>query len=331
MSSTQPKISIITPSYNQGQFIEQTICSVLDQNYPHLEYIINDGGSSDETVSIIKKYEQGITSWTSEKDNGQSDAINKGFRAASGEIINWLNSDDYYQAGALPHVALQFEDLSISCYGGCSNIFGGEREYVSQGTDVYAGNLAKTIGWARIDQPETFFRKTCIDEIGCLNECLHMVMDKDLWIRYLCRYGLDGIKKDKQVLVNFRHHDNSKTISLKEQFDQETQNLFYTYACQLDMPEVVKKFELSGAIQQLPLKYFPEGLAATEWLKVFNYFFLYKALAAYAVNDYKQAAAAFKCVDKNLLLPEDKKEMQKVQARMNYLPLPLKKLLNRFL
>ena len=100
-NSDWPKISIITPSYNQGIFIEETILSVLDQNYPNLEYIIMDGGSTDNTVDIIKKYEDRITYWISEKDNGQSDAINKGFHKSTGDILHWLNSDDVLVPRAL--------------------------------------------------------------------------------------------------------------------------------------------------------------------------------------------------------------------------------------
>src|SRR5580700_341038 len=103
-----PKISIITPSYNQGQFIEETILSILNQNYPNLEYLIIDGKSTDSTIEIIKKYEQKIFYWVSEKDSGQSEAINKGFQKATGEIVCWLNSDDILMPNALNEVAAQF-------------------------------------------------------------------------------------------------------------------------------------------------------------------------------------------------------------------------------
>ncbi|MFZ4612746.1 MAG: glycosyltransferase family 2 protein, partial [Bacteroidia bacterium] len=100
-----PKISIITPSYNQGQYIEETILSVINQDYPNIEYIVMDGGSNDQTVEIIKKYESKITYWVSEKDKGQADAINKGFARATGDILCWLNSDDYFFDGTLKFVA----------------------------------------------------------------------------------------------------------------------------------------------------------------------------------------------------------------------------------
>ena len=117
-----PRISIVTPSYNQGQFIEETIRSVLLQGYPDLEYIIMDGGSTDESVGVLKKYEPWITFWTREPDGGQTEAINKGFKRSTGEIVAWLNSDDLYTAGALhiaskafaerPHAAVVYGDIA---------------------------------------------------------------------------------------------------------------------------------------------------------------------------------------------------------------------------
>jgi glycosyltransferase involved in cell wall biosynthesis len=107
----QSKISIITPSFNQAQYLERTIQSVLDQNYPDLEYIIIDGGSVDGSVDVIKKYEKNIAFWVSEKDGGQTDALNKGFKKATGEIIGWQNSDDIYLAGSFEKISQVFNEL----------------------------------------------------------------------------------------------------------------------------------------------------------------------------------------------------------------------------
>ena len=113
-NTSYPKISIVTPSYNQTQFLERTILSVLNQNYPNLEYIIIDGGSTDESVEIIKKYEKYLYYWVSEKDKGQSAAINKGFRKSKGEILAWQNSDDIYFPGVFKYIAKLFDKKSMS-------------------------------------------------------------------------------------------------------------------------------------------------------------------------------------------------------------------------
>jgi len=114
-----PKISIVTPSFNQGQYIEETILSIVNQNYPNLEYIIIDGGSTDNTVEIIKKYEKHLAYWVSEKDKGQSEAINKGFRKATGDIVCWINSDDFFMPGSLLKVGERFaKDNSLDLLNG---------------------------------------------------------------------------------------------------------------------------------------------------------------------------------------------------------------------
>ncbi len=222
------KISITTPTLNQGQFLEQTIDSVLSQEYPDLEYVVIDGGSTDKSVDLIRKYEKHLAYWCSKPDNGQSQAINKGIKQAEGDIVNWLNADDYYEADALNTVAKWFCKPEVKVICGTSRLFN-EEETVkfSRGTDVYFDNLYKTIGWARIDQPETFFRKEAWDEVGLLNEKLHYAMDREWWMRYLYHFGLDGIVKIENVLVNFRLHDQSKTISANEKFQIEHDTIFY--------------------------------------------------------------------------------------------------------
>jgi glycosyltransferase involved in cell wall biosynthesis len=324
-----PKISVITPSFNQGHFIEETITSVINQNYPNLEYIIMDGGSQDNTIEIIKKYESTFASWKSEKDNGQSDAINQGLRKATGDVFNWLNSDDYYEKSSLQHVAQKMSSQHITCYIGKSRIFNKEITRYSTGTDLYPDNLYKTIGWARIDQPETFFRYSVFAEIGYLNECLHYVMDKDLWIRYLSRYGMNGIEKDSQLLVNFRLHESSKSVSLRENFEQETRNLFYTYAIYFNMAHYCKLFESLWNVKKLPLTYYPYSPNRDAWNSIFNYFIFQQGLEEYALNNYKGSNRLLFNVQKELLDKDDINELKKVQLRLKYLPKSFKKIFNK--
>lgn len=320
-----PKITIITPSYNQGHYIEQTITSILDQGYPNLEYIIIDGGSTDNSVEVIRKYEKHLAFWISEKDRGQSHAINKGMQRAKGEIVNWLNSDDYYMPGALHHVSEQFAHPNINCYCGRSRVFSESSEKLSGGTDVYFDNLPKTIGWARIDQPETFFRKQVWDTIGLLNEDFHYVMDKEFWIRYLFAYGLGGIKKDDCVVVNFRIHEQSKTSSQQVGFNKETIDLFYSLSAKLSNG-AHQPFDLfKPALKDLKGYHIPDdGLIENS----VNYFFLYLLLEAYAKDDYRLVKKLALVVNDDLLQSNDKEELDKVLKRMK-LPVFLKRLYHR--
>jgi glycosyltransferase involved in cell wall biosynthesis len=321
-----PKISIITPSFNQGHYIEQTIISVLEQNYPALEYIIIDGGSTDNTPDIIRKYERYITYWTSEKDEGQSHAINKGVRLATGDVINWLNSDDYYMPGVLEHVGYRFLNPHISAYCGRSRIFSEETEYISKGTDVYKDNLAKTIGWARIDQPETFFRRKVWEDIGLLNQNFHYVMDKEFWIRYLFAYGLNEIALDDKVLVNFRIHNQSKTGSQKESFRQETIDLFYSLA-NLCSSREKETFKIFKARSKDLFGYKNINLEVLG--NVINYFLLYVLFESYAQDNYPLAKQIKGDIDIPSLNENDQKELRKTLFRLKYLPVGFKRIYNR--
>ena len=211
---TWPKISIVTPSFNQGIYIEETIRSVLLQNYPNLEYIIIDGGSSDETVEIIKKYEDKIKYWVSEPDRGQSHAINKGLALCTGEIFNWLNSDDTYLQGTLQKVALAFrKDSSIQFVSGYENqVEADGNTYVSKGTYLL-DRLEQTIELCEVTQPSTFFRLAAIRKIHGVSEDLHYIMDGEMWVKLLLCYGQKNFIKIHEPLANFRLHENSKTVS----------------------------------------------------------------------------------------------------------------------
>lgn len=225
-----PKISIVTPSFNQGKYLEQTILSVIGQNYPNLEYIIIDGGSTDGSVEIIKKYEKYLTYWVSEKDEGQSDAINKGLKRTTGDIFNWINSDDYYEKDIFFHLAEIFSDNTISAVCGKSMLFGNNKKMLAEGTFIDKNDLLKTFCMCHIEQPATFFRSKVIREIGLLSACLHYVMDKELWLKYLFRFGIEQIKKINDVFVNFRLHPHSKTSQSNIDFYSEYATLLYSLA-----------------------------------------------------------------------------------------------------
>jgi glycosyltransferase involved in cell wall biosynthesis len=182
-SKPPPLVSIITPSYQQGKYIKDTIQSVLTQDYPNIEYIVIDGGSSDQTIDILKQFESRLT-WISERDEGQSDAINKGFRMARGEIIAWLNSDDIYLPGCVSSAVKTFQEHpeAAMVYGKAYNIDEkGERR-----SDCGVGDwdLFRLIHMRNIIcQPSVFMRKTALEGAGYLKESFHYAMDWDLWIR----------------------------------------------------------------------------------------------------------------------------------------------------
>jgi len=235
--SSDAKISIVTPSYNQGQYIEQCIDSVLSQGYPDLEFIIIDGGSTDNSVEIIKKFSSHLTYWISEPDDGQSHAINKGLGKCTGDVFNWLNSDDYLSPNSLNTIATAFSDPSINVFSGQSNIVqNGEILMQTRGLDVYKDNLSKTIGQARIDQPETYWRKSVLDKVGEVNNHLNFIMDRDWWVKYLLNFGLDGIVQSNDILANFRLHPASKTVDTKDLFGKERNAYFYalSQSCNLN-------------------------------------------------------------------------------------------------
>ncbi len=200
------KISIITPSFNQGEYLEENIKSVLQQNIDNIEHIIIDGGSTDSTIDVLKKYSHLL--WVSEPDEGQADALNKGFEMATGDIIGWINSDDYYQKDVFQSVCKCFSDPVV-------NWIVGNLTYIDSRSGDCTTIKSKTITYNNlinnpdiVKQPPTFFRKTILEQAGLWNAKYHMVMDYDLWLR------LAKHEAPKMVDINyayFRLHEYQKT------------------------------------------------------------------------------------------------------------------------
>jgi glycosyltransferase involved in cell wall biosynthesis len=213
-----PKISIITPSYNQGCFIEETIRSVLLQGYPNLEYIIIDGGSTDNTLEVIKKYQDFISYWVSEPDTGQSNAINKGITMSTGEIVAWLNSDDIYLNGALEKIGTFFlcHPYAGLVYGDCLTI----NEVNQKIEKIEAGNFNfnKLICEDFIPQPSAFIQRRVFNDIGLIDESLHYAMDYDLWFRIGLHYSILYIP---EIFSQFRYHSKSKSIGSAKKFKDD--------------------------------------------------------------------------------------------------------------
>jgi len=321
--SSLPKITIITPSYNQGEFLEECILSVLNQEYTHLEYIIIDGGSTDNTLEIIQKYENHLSYWVSEPDKGQSDAINKGLRIASGEIINWLNADDFYPENTLYMVANLFRETQALCVCGLCQVFENPSlsKYITQGTDIYIGNLAKTIGWARTDQPATFYHQSAIKKMGLLDTELHYLMDRDWWIKYLVHFGLEKVIKVPHTFANFRLHPQSKTVSQSTFFIQDRDMYFHTLARLWNLPHYTQFLEENVPLRKpYQLFNFPTVKDDTLKEKIINYYFLQKADEFYYQGNVSLAKKFLKTLQPNLLTPQDQALYQKLRWRIRFLP-----------
>ncbi len=205
----EPKVSIVTPSFNQARYIEQCIRSVWDQDCPNVEHVIFDGGSKDGTLDILRRCESRGVRWISEPDKGQSDAINKGFRAATGDIIGWINSDDWYARGAFRVVLDYFRDHPEAQWVYGNNLFTDSKGHVIRRVRtmpyrwdwlLYSGLL--------IPQPGVFMRRRVIEDCGLLNAELHSVMDYEWWLRIAQKHPPHFIDR---YLACFRLHEASKT------------------------------------------------------------------------------------------------------------------------
>jgi len=215
VSASHPLITVVTPSYNQGGFLEETIHSVLSQDYPAVEYIIIDGGSTDGSVDIIRRYEGRLAYWVSEPDQGQSHALNKGFARAHGEILAWLNADDLYRPHAVQTVADAFSRSPSDgvVTGGWEMITEAgtvARRFPSSHSSIRGLLLTCDIG-----QPSTFFRRALFEKVGGLDEGLHYSFDYDLWLRLL---SVADLRSVGNVLSAFRLHSSSKTGSQRQAF-----------------------------------------------------------------------------------------------------------------
>ncbi len=220
-----PKISIIIPSFNQGVFISQTINSILNQSYRDFEILVMDGGSTDHTIEILKSYGDRIF-WLSEKDRGQTHAINKGIALAKGEVIAYLNSDDYYLEGTLEKVADFFDHHENTLWVTGDYVIVDENgKQIQPAIAKYKTFFRKRISFSvltvlnPIIQPSTFFRRELITKIGLFSEELRYTMDYEFWLRAIKKH-IPFLLKDK--LSGFRIHNNSKGGSeYKKQFKEE--------------------------------------------------------------------------------------------------------------
>jgi len=256
----RPRVSIVTPSYNQSEFIEETIRSVLLQGYPDLEYIIMDGGSTDGSVDIIRKYEPWLTHWVSQPDHGQTDAINKGWEFATGQILAYINSDDCYLASTVPVAANAFfaNPMASMIYGTAIIVDETGKELRVWRGRPFDLETMLTIG-SVVPQPATFFTKDALKSLGYLDKQWHMIMDYELCIRMGLKFRAIYLPR---TLAKFRDHSKSKTHAYFDMMTTELICWLENFAPEQVSPNklrVLKSKTLSRVHYECALSYLAKG------------------------------------------------------------------------
>ena len=235
-------VSIVTPSYNQGQFIEETIQSILNQSYPHIQYILIDGGSSDRTMDIVEKYRDRIDIVVHEKDNGQSDAINKGFRMATGELVGWINSDDVlYHDFVQKIVDLYKKHPDGAIFYGSKLSFINEESIVFEERDFHIKRkndlLFKDYSVAHLC---SFYRNEFLKKCNYLDSSICYCMDLDLWLRLLDLGNIYSV--DKTPLAKFRIWSATKTTTGWKSFFKEIRYTLLKHGSKIYSHSILKSY-----------------------------------------------------------------------------------------
>jgi glycosyltransferase involved in cell wall biosynthesis len=232
-----PLVSIITPSYNQAAFLEKTMRSVLEQDYPAIEYMVVDGGSRDDSVNIIKKYSGQLTWWVSEKDSGQAEAINKGLVRAKGEFVAWLNSDDYLMPGAVASAvrALQANPDSSFVYGNV-RVVAPDQTILNQ-LAYKVWQLKDLMAFHIIGQPAVFMRRSALEKTGFLDLSYHFLLDHQLWIRLA---SIGAMTYVPQLWASAHYHEDCKNLKQAAEFGKEALRIVKWMPTQLVLLETFK-------------------------------------------------------------------------------------------
>jgi glycosyltransferase involved in cell wall biosynthesis len=334
---SNPRITIITPSFNQGQFLEETILSIINQGYDNLEYIVIDGGSTDNSVEIIKKYKSQINYWISEKDSGQSDAINKGFSKATGDVITWINSDDVLLPGALEIVSDWYINSTINegLIYGATLLFDekGDKEKVVGFTDSI---FERSLAGIAFPQPASFFKTTYLHKVGFLDLSLHYGMDYDLFARLalVCNFTFIDFTFSK-----YRLHNSSKSMAEGFKFLEDWTKVFFKVLCTFNL-EMEKNYLLDLKIGK-PEYFVPfniHNLVTKELSKTqvenLMFFFCVRYLDnIYGNSEYNKAMKLFNAFKLRFNLSEmaSQRNMKNAVWRLNNLPVPIIKLSKYFL
>lgn len=249
-----PKVSIVTPSYNQVQFLEKTILSVLNQNYPNLEYIIIDGGSTDGSVEIIKKYEKYLVYWVSKKDEGMYDAVNKGLKVASGSIFAYLNSDDLYLSDTVQVAVNYFQKHPETAliYGDCDYIDLEGRFLYAYHYPIFKWHRFIVLNWSSIPQEASFWRKGVHKVVGYFNTEFKMAGDFEFYVKVGKDFQIDHLRK---VLAMHRLHKKSLTSIWQDKNQEEVKMIHQCYGVSNGFSDICLRFlaELRIKLLNLPL------------------------------------------------------------------------------
>jgi glycosyltransferase involved in cell wall biosynthesis len=263
-------VSIITPSFNQSAYLEQTILSVLNQDYPRIEYIVIDGASTDGSVDIIRKYEGKLAYWISEKDKGQADAIDKGFARASGEIIAWLNSDDYYLPGTVGAAVKVFDEKPdvVLVYG---NMLAVDEHGETFNTLNYKQlTLEDLLSFQIIGQPAVFIRRSALQKTSGLDPAFHFMLDHHLWIR-LAQHG--RILHVNQTWAAARYHPEAKNRAKAAEFGRDAFRILDAVEKDVNLAPILAKVNrrARAAAHRVDARYLLDGgqsaAALSAWMK----------------------------------------------------------------
>jgi GT2 family glycosyltransferase len=263
-------VSIVTPSFNQASYLEQTILSVLNQDYPRIESIVIDGASTDDSVEIIKKYASRLAYWVSEKDKGQADAINKGFARATGEVVAWLNSDDYYLPGAVSAAVKAFEENPnvVLVYG---NLLAVDEHGKTFNTLTYKQlTLEDLLCFQIIGQPAVFIRRSALDKTNGLDPTFHFMLDHYLWLQ-LAQHG--PILHVDQIWAAARYHPAAKNRAQPVEFGREAFRILDHLTQDANLAPILAKVSrrVRASAYRVNARYFLDGdqpaAALTAWMK----------------------------------------------------------------
>ncbi len=284
-----PLVTIVTPSYNQGRFLETTIQSVLAQDYPNLEYLVVDGASTDNSAEIIQKYADRIAWWVSEKDKGQSDAVNKGLRRARGEFVGWLNSDDVYEPDVVSNAVAAFRSAPEAglVYADARSIDAQGRLFNLMRACQY--DLVDLLSYRIVCQPASFMRRAVLEQVNYLNPEYHLLMDHLLWIEMAQKAPILYVP---QIWASARYHEQAKNRTRGAAYGREARVLIEDLQARPEFAEIIaaNSKRIWAGVNRFDAFYLTEAGEHAAALRVYGRAF--RLHPATALPDWKHALLA---------------------------------------